>query len=54
MNAQDTQNALAIKEARRAYYREWAKKNRDKLKANQNRYWLKRAERMRGGGQNDS
>lgn len=38
----------AGKAARRAYYREWAKKNRDKLKANQERYWIRRAEREAG------
>lgn len=31
------------KEARRAYKREWAKKNRDKVKAAQERYWTKKA-----------
>ena len=34
-------------EARRAYYRnyqrEWAKKNPDKIRASQERYWLKKA-----------
>lgn len=31
------------KEARRAYIREWRKKNPDKLKAAQDRYWEKKA-----------
>ena len=31
------------KEARRAYKREWAKKNRDKVKAAEERYWTKKA-----------
>lgn len=30
--------------ARRAYRREWARKNPDKVKAQQERYWAKRAE----------
>ncbi len=30
--------------ARRAYQREWAKKNPDKVKAAQERYWAKKAE----------
>lgn len=33
----------AAKEARRAYRREWAKKNPDKVAAMQERYWTKRA-----------
>jgi len=31
-------------EARRAYKREWARKNRDKVKAQQERYWARKAE----------
>lgn len=31
------------KEARRAYKREWNRKNRDKVKAAQDRYWTRRA-----------
>lgn len=34
----------AAKEARNAYRREWAKKNREKVKATQERYWAKKAE----------
>jgi len=30
--------------ARRAYQREWAKKNPEKVKAAQERYWAKKAE----------
>ncbi len=33
-------------EASRAYNREWAKRNRLKVKASQFRYWMKRAEEM--------
>ena len=31
------------KEARKAYKREWARKNPDKVKAAQERYWNKKA-----------
>ena len=31
--------------ARRAYYKEWRAKNKDKVKANNLRYWTRRAER---------
>lgn len=31
------------KAARRAYRREWAKKNPDKIKAQQQRFWAKKA-----------
>lgn len=37
----------AAREARRAYKREWNKKNRDKVKAAQDRYWAKKAEAAR-------
>ena len=33
----------AAKEARRAYKREWNRKNKDKVKEAQRRYWEKRA-----------
>lgn len=41
------------REARNAYQREWARKNRDKVKATQQRYWIKRAaqEIDKGGGE---
>lgn len=32
------------KEARRAYKREWNRKNRDKVKAAQEKYWTKKAQ----------
>lgn len=38
------QNAL---EARRAYKRKWAKENPDKVKAQQERYWTKKAAEAR-------
>ena len=37
------------KEARRAYKRKWARENPDKIKAQQERYWTKRAEQMAMG-----
>lgn len=43
----------AAREARRAYKREWNKKNRDKVKAAQDRYWKKKAEAAHDQGQRD-
>ena len=37
----------AAREARRAYKREWNRKNRDKVKAATARYWEKRAREAR-------
>lgn len=34
----------AARAAKNAYMREWARKNPDKVRAAQERYWLKRAE----------
>ena len=34
----------AAKEARRAYKREWNRKNRDKVKLYSDRYWTKKAQ----------
>ena len=34
----------AAKEARRTYKREWNRKNKDKVKAAQERYWNRKAE----------
>ena len=34
----------AAREARRAYKREWNRKNRDKVAAAQRRYWEKKAQ----------
>ena len=38
-----TEQALA---ARRAYKRQWARDNPDKIKAQQERFWAKKAEEM--------
>lgn len=35
----------AAKEARRAYRREWARKNRDKVRNYQELYWQRKAEK---------
>lgn len=43
----------AAKEARRAYFREWKKKNPDKVKAAQARFFEKLAAKEKGGGAND-
>ena len=42
------QRALSDKarEAQRAYKREWRAKNKDKVKASNNRYWEKKARAM--------
>lgn len=37
-----------IRERQRAYKREWRKKNPDKIKAANERYWLKKAAEVRG------
>lgn len=41
------------KEARRAYRREWNRKNKDKVRAAQNRYWERRAQAQRAQAQPD-
>lgn len=51
MQAQETQEE---REARKAYHREWARNNRDKVKAAQKRFYARIAEKMKGGGKNDS
>lgn len=42
-----SQEQLA-REAANAYKREWAKRNPEKVKAAQRRYWTKRAKEMEG------
>lgn len=32
--------------ARREYYREWRARNKDKIKASNERYWMKRARKL--------
>ena len=47
LNAQEVQKGDAMteqaKQAKREYQREWAKKNPDKVKAAQDRFWSKKA-----------
>ncbi len=38
----------ALAAARRAYQKKWRSKNPDKVKAAQDRYWLKKAREMQG------
>lgn len=45
MNEQKTN--INPKEARNAYLREWRKKNKEKVKQYQDRYWEKKAKEMR-------
>ena len=37
------------KEIRKAYYREWRVKNKDKVKEHNNNFWTKRAMRIAAG-----
>lgn len=41
----DIENKQAAIEARRRYYKQWRKNNADKVRASNNRYWARRAER---------
>lgn len=41
-----TQMDDKAREAKREYMREWQKKNRDKVRAAQARYWMKKAAEM--------
>lgn len=41
-----------IREANRRYKAEWRKKNPDKVRASNERYWLKKAEEMKQQGVN--
>lgn len=36
----------AAREAQRAYYREWRKKNQEKIRENKRRYWEKKGKEM--------
>ena len=44
----------AAKEARRAYKREWNWKNRDKVKAAQERYWNRKAQEAAAAAEPDA
>lgn len=41
-------------EAQRAYMREWRKKNKDKIKEHNARYWAKKAAQMKAQGKAES
>lgn len=41
----DVENKQAAIEARRRYYKQWRKNNADKVRASNDRYWARRAER---------
>lgn len=47
MKAEKVQDA--VQEAKREYYRAWAKKNPDKVKANRRRFFERLAEKKKGG-----
>ena len=38
----------AIVEAKRQYYRAYREKNRERIKANNERFWARKAEKLRG------
>ncbi|MFA5099482.1 MAG: phosphatase [Candidatus Omnitrophota bacterium] len=38
-----------IKEERRKYYKAWREKNKDKIAAINNRFYLKKAQKKKGG-----
>lgn len=42
-----------IKEEQRRYYREWRAKNRERVRAINRRYWLKRAAKAAEGEKED-
>lgn len=44
----------AAREARNAYKREWSKKNPDKVRAQQARYWEKRAAELQAKSTNQN
>lgn len=43
IDATDTELTEAAREARAAYQREWRKRNPEKVRATQQRYWAKKA-----------
>lgn len=45
---------MAAKEVRSAYYRDWRKRNPDRAKEIQARYWLKKAAEANKGVNNDA
>lgn len=41
------------REAQRAYMREWRRKNKDKVRESNRRYWMRRAQRTAEKGDGD-
>ena len=52
--AEKTIDKAAANAARRAYAKAWRKKNRDKCREYQERYWTERAMELVGGGNSDA
>ena len=55
MEAKVLEMSEQAREAQREYNREWARKNPEKVKAKNQKYWERRAARLakeRGGGEN--
>ena len=53
----DVESKQAAIEARRRYYKQWRKNNADKVRASNDRYWTRRAEReaqTKEGGKDDA
>lgn len=46
-----SENAELIKQFKREYAREWRKKNKDKVKAAQERYWAKKIAEQRANSE---
>ena len=44
----DKTKDAAIVEAKRQYYRAYREKNRERIKANNERFWARKAEKLRG------
>ena len=47
----NTENKSTIRETRREYFREWRKKNAEKVQAIQERYWVRKGLELRRKGQ---
>jgi hypothetical protein len=58
MNNENRLNEELMSVERRAYYKEWRAKNKDKVKRHNQNFWRKRvelkAETLKGGDDNDS
>ena len=47
MNKREQEEQKAIRKAKNEYMKTWRVKNPDKVKANADRYWLKKAEELK-------